>query len=167
MPIIARDNSVPLNPAPEGLYQAVCVDVVDLGQVKTPWGLQNKVQIRWMLNIKDPKTERNYMVLRQFKLSLHKEAGLSKILESWRGRKFTKEERAGFDVEKLIGANCQIQVVHNVTDEAVYANVQTIVPINSTMVKMQVGDEYIRVKDRDGTKPEANGSTPVDEDLPF
>ena len=58
MPIYARKKETEFSPAPEGLWPAVCVDVVDLGIVQTPFGPQEKIQIRWQLEEKDPKTGR-------------------------------------------------------------------------------------------------------------
>lgn len=47
----------------------------------------------------------NYVVTNKSKLTL--------FLESWRGKKFTDEERADFDMAKLIGAPCIIEVGPN------------------------------------------------------
>jgi hypothetical protein len=49
MSIIARDNRKEFTPAPEGLHQGVCVDVVDLGLVAGIYGEKHKVELRWQL----------------------------------------------------------------------------------------------------------------------
>ena len=164
MPIIAKSNKTEFTAAPEGLWPAVCCDINDLGMVKSQWGESHQVELRFQLEDLDPKTGKRYMVLRRFRLSLHEKSSLRPILESWRGRKFTKEEAEGFDLEKLIGVNCQIQVIHNVLpDGAVFANIQAIVPAAKGAPKLTVVD-YIRVCDRDrrDTPPEI-----TDEDIPF
>jgi hypothetical protein len=141
-------------PAPEGLHQAVCIDVVDLGIKATQWGDKHKVQIRWALEERDPKTDRAFLVTSQYTMSLHKKAQLRQQLEAWRGRKFTEEELKGFDLEKLIGVNCQLQVVHNLGDEgSVFANVQAVVPLGKGMAKLPIPEGYVRVADRDDHQP--------------
>lgn len=166
MGIIAKDSRRDWTPAPEGLHQGVCVDVVDLGLVQTQWGEKHKVRIIWQLEHENPDTQKRFEVRRDFGLSLSEKSHLRPTLEAWRGRKFTKEELDGFDLEKLLGANCQVQVVHNITEDGnTYANIQAIVPLGKGMVKLSPM-EYVRVKDR----PEAKGtgeSAHDDTDIPF
>src|SRR3990167_2490369 len=97
-------------------------------------------------------------------------ANLRKHLEAWRGKKFTKEELDGFDVEKLLGVNCQLQVIHNLSDNGgTFANVQAIVPLGKGMVKIRPSEDYVRMVNRDpksGTT--ATAGAPGDEDeAPF
>jgi hypothetical protein len=165
MAIIARDNRKEWTAAPEGLHQAVCIDVVDLGLVPTPWGDKSKVRIVWQLSEINPDTGKPFEVRRDFGLSLSEKAHLRGTLEAWRGRKFTKEELDGFDLERLIGANCQVQIIHNLSDEGrTYANVQAVVPPARNLPKLHPQD-YVRVKDRakvqGNGKEEANGSDEV------
>jgi hypothetical protein len=55
MPIMVRDNKKAFTPAPEGLHQAVCVDVVDLGLAEGPWGAKPTVELRWELLARGPR----------------------------------------------------------------------------------------------------------------
>jgi hypothetical protein len=169
MPIIAKNTKGDFTPAPEGLHSAVCVDVVDLGIQQSQWGEAHKVQIRWQLEDLDPKTNKPYMVVSKYTLSLHEKSRLRPTLEAWRGRKFTAEEMEGFDLEKLVGANCQIQVIHNVKDGGeVYANVQAVVPAAKNAPKLRPNGDYIRVAERDKrAQLEANPNGITDEDVPF
>jgi hypothetical protein len=167
MPIVARDSKGEFTPAPEGLHQAVCCDVVDIGLVRNQWGEQHKVEIRWQLEIENEKNGKPFMVVRRYTLSLHAKSTLRQHLEAWRSKKFTAEELEGFDLEKLIGANCQVQIVHNVSDDGkTFGNLQAIVPVGRGMTKMQVTDDYVRTKDRDGAKGE-EAPPPDDSDVPF
>lgn len=174
MPIIAQKKKGNYSAAPEGLWPAVCVDVVDLGLQKTQWGSNYKVDIRWILDEQDPgidpKSNKPYIVSNRYTLSLHEKSRLRPMLEAWRGRKFTQEELDGFDLEKLIGANCQLQVVHNVAAEGeVYANVQAVVPMARNAVKLRVPSDYVRVADRDKRHDLEQDShqEATDEDIPF
>lgn len=161
MPIYARKKETDFSPAPEGLWPAVCVDVVDLGIVNTPFGQQEKIQIRWQLEEKDPKTNKRYLIVQKYTPSLHEKSKLRPMLEAWRGKKFSKEEEKQFDIEKLLGANCQLQIIHNIKEEGqVYANVQAVVPQHRNAAKIRPED-YIRVVERarrEGEQhPDGNG----------
>ena len=148
MPIIAKDNRKDFTPAPEGLHQAVCVDVVDLGMQETQWGMRQKVELWWQIETDNPETQKPFEVRQRYTLSLNEKSTLRHHLEAWRGRKFTAEELKGFDMEKLLGVNCQLQVVWNITDNgATFANVQAVVPLGKGMTKIQPR-EFIRHQDR-------------------
>jgi hypothetical protein len=173
MPIIAKDKGGTYTPAPEGTHHVVCVDVVDLGLVTSEkWGTAHKITIVWQLEDVDPAKKRRYTASKRYTLSLNAKATLCKDLESWRGKKFTREEKDGFDVEKLVGANAQIQIVHNVTDDATYANVATIMGAPKKSAKL-VPVDYVRVIDRkDEADPPAHDADdvpefPEEEPLPF
>lgn len=148
MGLVARDTRREFTPAPEGLHQGVCCDVVDLGLQETPWGQKEQVKILWALEVLD-ENDRAFLVGKKYTLSLNEKATLRHHLEAWRGRKFSPEELQGFDLEKLIGVNCQVQVVHNLSDDGrTYANVQAIVPLGKGMVKIHIPESYVRVQDR-------------------
>ena len=176
MPIYARRPKSNFTPAPEGLHAAVCVDVWEpwTEERREDWGggLVDKTRIVWLLEEINNNTGKPYEVSQLYTLSLHPKSKMSGHLESWRGRPFTDEERKGFDVERLIGVSCQLQVVHRPGNEGqVYSNVQTIVPLGKGMAKLRVPEDYVRRKDRvrDSAEPES-GETPTDDDsdaVPF
>lgn len=167
--IIAKSNKGEFTPAPEGLWGAVCCDVVDLGMQESQWGESHRVEIRWQLEDDDPKSDKPYMVFRRFRLSLHEKSTLRPLLEAWRGRKFSAEELEGFDLEKLIGVNCQVQVVHNIkAGGETYANVQAVVKAAKGSTPLTVRGDYIRMQEREHRaelEKHPNGVT--DEDIPF
>ena len=168
MPILVGQGESKEYPAcPEGLHHAVCVDVVDLGIVETKFGKKHKLDIVWQVVPMDddggpmlnPDGAR-YQVRNRYTASLHKKSMLHQNLHSWRGKPFTEDELKEFDVEKLIGANCQIQVIHSAPreDGKVYGNLQAIVQYKGKE-KLEPLD-YVRVKDR----VEDENGTAVDED---
>jgi hypothetical protein len=65
-------------------------------------------------------------ISKRYTLSLNEKASLRKDLQSWRGKPFTSAELAGFDVSRLIGANCLLSVLHQDRAGATYANISTI-----------------------------------------
>ena len=123
-------------PIPEDLHMAICYGIWDLGtQYSERWQKSaHKVAIVWEIPKVRGDFERNGKMMnlpraisKQYRLSLHKKADLRKDLESWRGRKFTEDELAnGFDLKRLLGVPCQIQVLHNKVEDKTYANIAAI-----------------------------------------
>ncbi len=151
MPIYSSaGDSKAFEPAPEGLWPVVCVDVVDKGIVQTQWGPKNKVQFRWQLGesagVRDDGQP--WLVVRQFNNTLFKLADLCKFLTRWRGHAFIDEELKQFDLEAVLGAVGLANIVHHEADDGtVYANVDTILPLPKQMPK-PIGN-YIRQQDRE------------------
>ena len=128
MALVIKENETHFEPAPPGLQSAVCVDVVDLGVVDGKFGPKRKLKIIWQTKAKNKLGER-FQIRASYTQSLSEGSNLRRDLESWRGRSFTPEERKAFDVERLIGVNCQINVKHNVSKEGrTYANATAILP---------------------------------------
>jgi hypothetical protein len=167
MPIIARDKQKEWKPAPEGLHCAVCVDVEDLGLKDWGYGEQEKIRISWQIEEISPENDKPYLVHKSYTLSLNEKANLRKDLETWRGRKFSREELEGFDLEVLLGVNCQLQLIHNMKDEGkTYANVQAVIPPGKNAPKLRPV-EYTRVKDRDKQQETETEFKADDNDIPF
>lgn len=151
MAIIAKDSGDFEN-HPQGQYRAVCMDVVDLGMVENKqFGkMQHKVAIVFHSEAK-MKDGRPFEVWERFTLTLNERGRLRSFLQSWRGRAFTEAELAGFDLEKLIGVNAYLQVIHNQSNGKTYANVSTIMLLPRGTAKLEPTKGYERRKDR---KPE-------------
>lgn len=148
MPIIAKGSSGKFEPCPAGVQQAVCCDVVDHGIQPTPWGDKWKVDIRWQ-TAETMADGQPYLVNKRYTLSLNEKATLRHDLESWRGKAFTESEVMGFDVEKLIGVNCLLNIVHKQGSKGgTFANVNSIMPLAKGMKAIQVHDDYVRVCER-------------------
>lgn len=169
-----------LEPAPEGLHAAVCVDVVELGMVDSPWGPKDTIELRWQVfpvawDESDPpvptpvrqESGKPFMVISRYNATLNEKANLYKHLVAWRGRKFTEAELQGFDLDNVIGKPCQLQLIHNAGNNGkTYANIQAIVPFDKRLTP-PVPEDYVRVCDR---KDEQNGHqapTEDDSDVPF
>jgi len=146
MAIIAREPESKYTPCPEGLHPAVCCDVIDLGLIEGQYGQKHKVKIRFDVR---PEDGESYQMTKWYTLSLSEKANLRKDLETWRGRKFTAVELGGFDLEKLLGVNAQVQVVHAPGDDGkVYARVLSIIPASRHTPKLRIADDYVREQDR-------------------
>jgi hypothetical protein len=177
MPIIATaGESETFTPAPEGVHQAVCVDVIDLGMIPGFEGKpQHKVSVAWQIGeLRDDG--KRFTLFKRYTLSLHEKANLRKDLESWRGKAFTREEEMGFDVEVLKGANCLINVQHKASADGkkTYANVVAVMPLVKGMPKMAASG-YVRPEKKDEAEqhhvPETElppaASELTDDDIPF
>jgi len=133
MALTAKDpGGAGYTPPEEGVFQAVCYGLFDLGlQYSEKWDkTAHRVLLSWELPEQRMEIERDGKTLnlpraisREYTLSLHKKAQLRKDLEAWRGRIFTAEELAGFDLQKILGSNCMIQVLHTKKDDKTYANI--------------------------------------------
>jgi len=172
VPIIATaGESKSFTPAPTGVHQAVCVDVIDKGMLEVTYAgktkTQHKVSLVWQIDERRDDGKR-YLVYKRYTLSLNEKATLRKDLESWRGRPFSREEEMGFDVESVIGANSLINIQHHTQGDRTYANVVSIMPLAKGMVKLTATD-YVREQDRTETSDsDASGSEPLTvDDIPF
>lgn len=175
MSLIVKNKGGNFVPAPAGLHHAVCVDAVDLGMVDGNFGKKHMVSLAWQT--KAVMEDGNpYLVIKRYSASLHEKSNLRADLQSWRGRPFTDAEAAGFDLENLLGVNCQLNVVHNNKNGTTYANVLSIVPAPAALGKLAARG-YDRVKDRPGYKapvveeeavePGAQDGPAPDDDIPF
>ncbi len=164
----AGADSANYTPAPEGVHQAVCVDVIDKGMVETkgfdgkPPKKKHMVSIAWQIDeLRDDG--KRYVVHRRYTLSLNEKATLRKDLESWRGKKFSREEEMGFDVEKLIGVNCMLNIQHNQSGEKTYANVVSVMPLHKSLASTKLAPvDYTR----DEAAQAATSNSPVHDDVP-
>ena len=150
----------------EGLVDGACVDVVDLGMIDGQFGQRAMVKLVWEIAEENPHSKAPFTVSRRFGATLGKKSSLRPFLEGWRGKKFTPEELESFDLEKLLNAPCQLQIIHNLGDDgSLWANVQAAIPA-SKHSKYTPSGTYIREIDRvvDGPEGPATG----DEDaVPF
>ena len=114
--------------APIGVHPARCISVIDLGtqenKMYDKW--ERKIFITWELPTKmvsykdkeDNEVTKPFVIGRFYTLSLGEKAHLRHHLESWRGKQFSMDELAGFDILALLGKACQVQVMHNDKDRA-------------------------------------------------
>jgi len=117
---------------PTGMQPAVCTRVFDLGMQP---GYEGKPQHKLiiMFELAERKTEgefagKRFLASRSYTASLNEKANLRKDLESWRGRPFTTDELTGFDLDAVVGINCNLNMVEVSKGEKTYVNIAAIVP---------------------------------------
>jgi hypothetical protein len=104
-----------------GNYVARCYRMVEIGTCDEEFlGVKkqmHKVRIGWELptelKVFNPeKGEQPCVIDKEYTLSLADKANLRKDLQSWRGKAFTEEEAEAFDITKLLGVPCMLNIIH-------------------------------------------------------
>lgn len=118
---------------PAGTHLAICNMVADIGMQPGSALYPNpkrQVVLRWEVPSERTEYEKDgkkvegpLTISRTFTASMNEKAGLRKLLESWRGRKFTDEEAARFDVSSVLGKACLLNVTESEKGGETYANV--------------------------------------------
>ena len=128
-----KDRAKPKTPPVEpGVYMAVCVGVVDLGEQYSEVykSYSNKVKFVWALPGEtieiDGKTEERQLS-REFSVATKKNSKLRTFLGGWNSKNYSDDEFMELDLFDQIGKPCQLNVVLNDTGE--YANVDSIMPL--------------------------------------
>ena len=122
MAITATNNGgAPRQLIPTGNYIARCYKMIQIGTVEEiilgEKKVLNKVRIGWELSTEtrvfsEEKGEQPLVIDKEFTLSLHEKSGLRAVLKSWRGKDFTEDEAKAFDITKLLGVQCMINIIH-------------------------------------------------------
>lgn len=129
---------------PAGAHIGRCFSLIDLGTQLSSgqYGekMQHKIQIKWELFGEDEQgaaltTDDGapMTISKSYTLSLSDKASLRKDLASWRGRDFTEEEAKAFDVTKLLGAYCMVNVTTSENNGKTYTNVAGLTPLPSAL----------------------------------
>tara|TARA_R100000773_G_C4219260_1_gene117810 strand:+ start:853 stop:1461 length:609 start_codon:yes stop_codon:yes gene_type:complete len=115
--------------AEPGLHTAICYRVVDLGTQKQEFNgevsYKHQVLVTWELPSQTTEEDTPLTIGKFYNLSLHEKSNLGADLTSWRGRAFTATERQGFDVSKLIGVPCTLNIIQ---DNNSRSKVKTVLP---------------------------------------
>jgi len=125
----ARPKVPPVEP---GVYYAICVGVIDLGEQYSEKfkSYSNKLRIVWELvgeTVEIDGEQKPRQLSKEFTFSSNKKSNLRAFLTSWNGRTYNDEEFADLELFDQIGKACQLQVVLNDTGE--YANIDSIMAI--------------------------------------
>lgn len=122
-----------------GTYAAVCNLLADIGlqpgSVKFPTP-KHMVVIRFEVpserleyEVDGVKKEGPMTIYGRYTASMNEKANLRKLLESWRGKKFTDDEARNFDIAKLLGVPCLLTVTESTSDGKTYSNIGNCSPL--------------------------------------
>jgi hypothetical protein len=144
MAIYATNTATQRELIPAGMHVARCYQMIEIGTV-TEIVLGNsvthpKVRIGWELPeerrvFNEEKGEQPFVISKEFTLSMHEKATLRKILESWRGKGFSEDEAKGFDITKLLGVPCMLNIIHKQGKDGTktYEEITSVVPLPKSM----------------------------------
>lgn len=127
----------------DGQYIGVIVDVIDLGEVQTGFGVKPKVQIKWMLDTLNSEGE-PYIVSAFYTASLHEKANLRKALKSILGADVSGQ----FDLEELLGINNQLVVETTESGEKMYTNIVAILKVPKGTQRLAIPDDFVRYSEK-------------------
>jgi hypothetical protein len=144
MAIIAKNSGTARELIPAGTYAARCYQMIEIGTVKeTILGTEKtltKVRVGWELPtetrvFKEENGEQPFVISKEFTLSMNEKANLRKSLESWRGKGFTEDEAKGFDITKLLGQPCMLNIIHKPSKDGSrhYEEIAGIMPMPKGM----------------------------------
>lgn len=128
---------------PAGVFVGRCYSLIDLGTQLTQGQFgdkfQHKLRLGWELFGEDetgaPLTvdidgkQMPMTISKSYTVSLHEKSSLRKDLAAWRGKDFTEEEAKAFDVSKLIGNYCMVNVTTSETNGKTYSNIAGLTPL--------------------------------------
>ena len=140
-------------PVSEGIHTVALVDIIDLGEVQTSFGIKPKVLFVYISDEMDEGGEPR-QIRERFTPSVHEKSSLRPRAEQLLNRKLTAEEEQDFDLDVLVGCQKQFFVEHNEGTSngktKIYANLGSAV---KGTVKQPIGIPESFVRDQD--KPAA------------
>lgn len=121
MSIIATASGQTRELIPAGNYVARCYKMIQVGtttevingeskqlhKVRIGWEFPNDTKV-----FNEEKGPQPIVFDEEYTLSLSDKSNLRKMLASWRGKDFTPEEAKSFDITKLIGVPCMVNIIH-------------------------------------------------------
>ncbi len=133
MALKVKDRAKPkLPPVEPGVYLAVCVGVIDLGEQYSEKfkNYRNEVQFVWELageTVEVDGEQEPRCLSRTFGVAASKKSNLRGFLGGWNGVQYSDEQFRDLDLFGQAGRPCQLNVVLNDTGE--YANVDSVIPL--------------------------------------
>lgn len=138
---MAGTSSTPKEPIEAGLHIARCYKMVQIGTVSE--NVLGKITIMQKVRIgfefpeltkvfNEEKGPQPLVFEQEYTLSMGEKANLRKMLTSWRGKPFSEDEAKAFDITKLIGVPCLINITHKASksDPAkLYEQISGITPL--------------------------------------
>jgi len=130
-----------------GTYAGRCIRVVDVGTRDNEWKgevkKQRQVRITWEISEK-MSDGRPFVVADSYTLNIGEKANLGKLLNGWRGKPFTDEEKAGFDLATIIGVPGLVSVSYKESKGKQYQNVKSVLQLPKGMtVEDQFNDSFL------------------------
>lgn len=133
MKIKVEEGKGDFKPVPAGNHTSICTGVAFIGYQNITYQGNTKTLsqliIRWEIpgeRVEIDGVSKPMIIYKTYTVSLYVKSALYNDLVSWRGKKFTQEEMEGFDVFNVVGAPCQLNIVHDEYNGKVYAKIKSI-----------------------------------------
>lgn len=131
-----------------GVYKARCIRVIDLGTHEIEYKGESQEKHKMMIMFELPETAmtsdtnkgKPFAISLFTTLSLHKQSRLRPLLVGWRGKEFTEDEIANFDMLKLLDAPALLNIIHTESDGKTYANIASIMPLKRSECPKRYND---------------------------
>lgn len=162
---------------PEGVYTAQLADINLLENVITSFAPEGKTLLEFKFVILDDieipaegttpaSTTRGRFLWHRMSPSLNEKATMSKLVKAILGKTLTPEEAATFNLEDLIGKQCQVVVTSNPSKDGtrVYSNISNYLKANKQLEKFD-GDLQQVTEVQSGSTPLPKTDGEVDEFL--
>jgi hypothetical protein len=147
MAIIAKSTgeSTQRELIPAGTYVARCYSVIHLGHVTQKYMGEEKVvdlvRFTWELPTElrcfsNDKGEQPCAISKEMTFSTNEKSNLRSMLNTWRGKALTEDEAKAFDLAKLLGAPCMLNIIHQPSKsnpEKVYERIAAVMPMMKGM----------------------------------
>lgn len=139
-PVVIKAKLKPEHPIIEaGLHPFVIQGVYHVGTIPGSGGFDAKNTLVIVFELPEvapieSKDDKGHLKLlprvlsKRYTLSFNSKARLRIELESLRGKPFTEDEAKTFEVQRLLGAGGQLQVMHTHKDDRTFANVNALLP---------------------------------------
>lgn len=152
---------------PVGNHVARCFQMIQMGTHKVEnmgkESLKEKVRITWELSNELREDGKPFVIGKEYTLTMSDMGNLRPMLESWRGQAFTPDEAKAFNITKVLGVPCLINVIHEKSKKdasKVYANIAGITPLPKGMeMPAQINDTLI-ITIEDFVDPELSKKVP-------
>ena len=137
-----KESTSSFKPVPAGAHAARCYGMVSIGtQIPTNPTYQPSFQVVLMFEIPAETIERDG---KQVPLSICRFLGTSlgkptkptktnQLLSSWRGKPFTIDEAKGFDLAKVVGHPCLLNIIHEDKNGQTRESIASISPLPKGM----------------------------------
>ena len=147
--------------APEGLHQAVCVDIVDMPQQQTAYGVKDMVMLWWETEDIDPNTNKRYTRHRQVREDAVPEGSPAAV-----PRELARSEVHGGRARRVRPREArrrELPAPDRARDREngnEYANIQAIIAAPKSAAKLSPSTDFVRKKDRQDSAPADDDEVP-------
>jgi hypothetical protein len=115
--VLQCKDSSNFKPHPPGIYQALCVDVIDLGlqwsEFQGRRELKRKLKLVFETEYVGEDGRRGIVTSKKFNVTMHPKSKLAEFVGKWRGRPLVPGENV--DLNKLPGASCTLVLSHQLS----------------------------------------------------